>query len=428
MNDLSPNPRITPGGNRPPIAKPSGAEDLIADLDVRHIEFSDRFLQLCASAERAPSKIESDEICGKIQDLVKQIRVLEGSMDSTRKIETEPYKDAAKTVDAWFVKKQVALSESDKKKPPGWKEKLTARIDVWLEEKAAAERIRREEAARLERERAEELARQAAKAEQEKIEAQRKLQEEQRKLAETEAARLKAIEDAAKAEAAAAAAKAEAARIERQRKIDEDAEKERRRLQAIEDDRLAKERAARAVADAEAEAQRKVEREAEEARIADAKAKREAEELELARLKALREEEDLKATRARAQAAEFRRDETAGKASVKAATGEVRDATKDTKSLLDQAVRAEKRAGKLDDAAGASDSNLAQTRSDYGSVGTLATTWKYRINDYEHVDLEKLRLFLNPDAVGAAIHKFMMTGNRDLRGVEFYEDTSARVI
>lgn len=428
MDDISLNPRVAIGNNRPPIAKPSSAEDLLADLSIRHADFIDRFNQLVASAERAPTVIESDEICSKVQDLVKQIRVLDGSLDSTRKIETEPYKDAAKVVDAWFTLKQLILSQSDKKKPPGWKEKLTSRIDVWLEEKAAAERARREEEARKERERAEELARQAAAAEREKLAAQKKLEEEQRKLAEAEAARLKAIEDARIAEAKAAAAKAEAARIERQRKIDEEAEKERRRLQAIEDARIAREREEQRIADEVAEAQRKAARQAEEKRIAEAKAKREAEEKELARLKAIREEEEIKATRANTQASEARREETLAKASVKEAAGEFREASKDTKDLLNQAVRAEKRADKMDDAAGARDSDLAQTRSDLGTVGTLATTWKYRITDYEKIDLEKLRLFLNPDAVGAAIHKFMMTGNRSLSGVEFYEDTSARVI
>ena len=90
-------------------------------------------------------------------------------------------------------------------------------------------------------------------------------------------------------------------------------------------------------------------------------------------------------------------------------------------------MRAEKRADRLDQAAQASDAELARTRGELGTVGTMAKRWTYKVTNYDAVPLDRLRPFLAREAIDAAVFRLMQTGVRELPGVEFEQVSEARV-
>lgn len=342
-------------------------------MELRYPEIFARLNQLEAAAVVVPEKLKDDDESGKAQDLVKMMRVAIKQADSTRDIEKEPYAQAVKEVNAAFRIPMERLEKVQKE--------LMRRVEVYLDEKKERERLAREEAARKQREEAERLAREAEEAERRRLEAQRQREAEERKAREAEAAKLKAIADAKAAEERAAAAKAEAARLE------------------IE----AKARQARQEAERAAEAER------------------------LAEVRKHREAEEAKAREAREAAAKAREEQAKAEAAAKAAKQEQREAERDEKATFGQAVRAEKRADRLDESAKASDADLARTRGELGTVGTMARRWTFKVKDYGAVPLDKLRPFLATDAIDAAIFRLMQTGVRELPGVEFEQVSEARI-
>lgn len=100
-------------------------------------------------------------------------------------------------------------------------------------------------------------------------------------------------------------------------------------------------------------------------------------------------------------------------------------------------MKLERRAAKLEGSAQVSEAELSRGRGDYGSVGSRATFWTWRMIDRDKVPLEALRAYIHPDAIDAAVTRFMNahrpelgTGrdvNELLPGVEFYRDTQTRV-
>lgn len=212
-------------------------------------------------------------------------------------------------------------------------------------------------------------------------------------------------------EAARLAEIARLEREERERKAAEAAAAERRKQEAEE-----AERKARAAAE-EAERRREQARREEEAARERAKKATEEAEREEARLLAIkaRGEQD-RATVAKIEA----------EAEAREAKGEAREANKEAVLLTGDAVRAEKRAERID-AAIEDGAALSRTRGDLGTVGSLAKRWTYRVVDFNALPLDTLRPFLARDAIDAAIFRLMQTGVRELPGVIFEQVEEARI-
>lgn len=360
-------------------------------LEAQYPEIFARLRDLENAALIVPERLASDDDAGKAQDLVKMMRVAIKQADATRDAEKEPHAQAVKEVNAAFKIPMERLEVIQKK--------IMSRLDAYLEEKKEAERQAREAEAKRQREEVERLAREAEEAEKKRLaaEAARKAEEERARAAE--AAKLRAIQEAREAEERAAAAKAEAARLETERKAREAA-------------------AAKAAAE-------KAERDA--AEETERQARAEADRVRLAELKAQREAEEQRAREAREAAAAARADQQQAEAAAKAAKAEQAEAARHETAALGQAVRAEKRADRLDGAASASDADLSRTRGELGTVGSLARRWVFRVTNYDAIPMDVLRPFLAREAIDAAIHKLMMTGRRELAGVEFEQISEARV-
>lgn len=398
MNDIL-NERATIGGNNPPTA---------IEVRERNKDLFDTLDQLAAADSLIPERIATDEQEGQAQDLHTKIRKTIKMAEAMHKDEKAPYDAIVKQLKATFA---IPMEKAEKAGKV-----ILDRITVYKEEKAAAERRRREEEAQRQREEAERLAREAAEAERRRLEAEaaRRAEEERARKAEEE--KLRQLAEARAAEDRARQAREEAARLEaeaKERKAREDAEAKLRAEQAERD----------AAAEAIRAEQRRIEQEAHDNRMAE--------------LKAQREEEERKAKESREAAARARQERDEAEAAAAAAKKDEKAAAKETKNSLDDAVRIEKRADRLDNAAQASAAELSRGRGEYGSVGSLTTRWTWRMLDRDRIPLEQLRAYLLSDAVDAAVTRFMQAHRADLvhgqantallPGVVFEEITEARV-
>lgn len=88
---------------------------------------------------------------------------------------------------------------------------------------------------------------------------------------------------------------------------------------------------------------------------------------------------------------------------------------------------AEADAAKAAQQADAKAAELARTRSDYGSLATLRTSWAFRDLDRAALDLEALRHHLPTDALEKAVRSFIKAGGRQLRGCTIFEAETAVV-
>lgn len=356
-------------------------------LEARYPDIFTRLAELENAAALVPEKLRSDDESGKAQDLIKMMRVAMKQADGAREVEKEPYAQAVKEVNATF-KMPIERVEKVMKQ-------IMARVDAYLEEKAAAERLRREDEARRQREESERLAREAEDAERRRVEAERQRKIEEERAAEAERQRLKAVEEQRAAEARAAAAKAEEARLAQARLAREAAAARQKEI----DEAAAAERAAQRKIDEAAAAEAKTNRETEEAAAAEAKR----------------------------QAAKAREEQQQAEEGARAAKRDAKEAGRDEKAAMGAALRTEKRADRMDQAAGASDADMSRNRGELGTVASLARRWTCRVVDRRAIPLERLRDFINPDAIDAAVYRFMMAGQRELPGVVFEEITEARV-
>ncbi|TXH51336.1 MAG: hypothetical protein E6Q97_18755 [Desulfurellales bacterium] len=405
------------GHNRPPIAKPASPEDIQADLADRHKNLIDREAELMASFAELPNKIEDEVTSGKAQELYKMMRVFQKTAEETGKIEAEPYKGAAKAVTGWFDKR-VERIDTDSKTKRGAKYVILDRVEAYVKARAEAERIKKEEEARKAQEERDRLLREAAEAEERKRQAEAKRLEEERKAREAQEAKERAEREAREAQERAEKAKEEARLAELQRK-----EREAREAREAAEREAARKKQ-KEIDEAEAERRRQEdEKRAAEKAEADrihaehmAKLKKEREEAEAQRLEARRkaEEELQKRREAEAAAKEHKTTEA--------------EAAKDEKLNMRGAERSERVAEKNTALAGASTGDLGRNRSDLSTIGTVARVWKCDVLDYDKVPLEKLRPFLNRDAIDAAVWKYMQAGLRDLPGVRFYQEEDARII
>lgn len=417
MDDITATAGI--GHNMPPptVTKPSSQEEIQAELSHRHKALIDREAELMASFKELPEKIEDEVTSGKAQELYKMMRVFKSTTEGTLKIEAEPYKDAAKAVKGWFDKR-IERIYTDEKTKRGAMFDILSRNDAYVKARAERERIQKEEEARKAREEMDRQIKAAAEAEARRVEAEKARLEEERKAEEARQERERAQREAREAAERAEKLKEEARLAELQRK-------EREARQARED--------------AEREAQRKKQKEiddAEAARRKEEDEKRAAEKAEADRLHAEhmeklrkeREAEEARRIEARRQEQEALERRRAAEEAAKAHRADASEAAKDEKLNMRGAERSEKVADRNEALSGASTGDLGRNRSDLGTVGTVAKVWKCDVLDYDKVPLEKLRPFLNHDAIDAAVWKYMQAGLRDLPGVHFYQEEAARII
>jgi hypothetical protein len=72
-------------------------------------------------------------------------------------------------------------------------------------------------------------------------------------------------------------------------------------------------------------------------------------------------------------------------------------------------------------------SDAVRTKMAGGGVATAKTSWTFEVTDYDKIDLEALRPFLNRDHVEAAIRSMVRVqkGNTKINGVRVFEDAKA---
>jgi hypothetical protein len=408
MNDLL-NPTAIIGDNKPPLA---------IEVRDRNTNLFDDLDQLATVLPLVPEVITNDDDEGKAQDLHTKIRKTVKLADATYKFEKEPFDASIKALKAAFT---IPVERVQKVGA-----EIHKRIDAYKDKKAMEERRRREEEAERQRLAAEAAAEKARQAEADRLAAERKRKEEERKAEEARLEKERQLQAAREAEARAEAARKEEARLEKERK---------ERLEREEKERREEEK--RKAAD-EAEQKKINEQRAAEQKRRDELAKEEQRKLDDLRAERLAEEKKAEEARQIAKEEQIKRwtaDEEAKKAG-----GEERSAKREEKANLTDAVRLEKRADRLDDAAEASDADLSRGRGEYGSVGSLVTRWTWRMIDRDKVPLEALRAYLHPDAIDTAVTRFMQAHRPELGkgrdsgdllllpGVEFYQDTTTRIV
>lgn len=118
------------GHNNPP----SQVELIQQGLLDRHAKLITRKDDLLAAFERTPETIADEETAKKIGDFIDQFTAACKVADSTREAEKEPYLSGCRAVDGWFKAITEPMTRT--------KATLNARLKVFLDRKAAAERER----------------------------------------------------------------------------------------------------------------------------------------------------------------------------------------------------------------------------------------------------------------------------------------------
>lgn len=139
------------GDNRPPPI-----EVLRDELEAENEPLLRRKDELLGAVARVPA-IESDDVAGRVADLVKMITACAKNTDAARVARKEPFLEGGRAVDGYF--KARILDPLDKAKKG-----VEAKLGVYLRSKADRERRAREEADRAARQAAQDAADQAAKA------------------------------------------------------------------------------------------------------------------------------------------------------------------------------------------------------------------------------------------------------------------------
>lgn len=190
--------------NAPPITPPTPVE-LEGDLKARYPQLAERLAELQASAAGVPEKIEDEDTAGKVQALIRSMTVAKAQWKAARGVEKEPWSTLADVAFAFFKKAEDIVTPT--------LDALKAKLTVFLEAKAEAERFAREEKLKAQRAEAERLAAESAAAEARRLAAE-KAEREARQREETARAEAAAAEKRKEeAEARAAAARAEEKRL-----------------------------------------------------------------------------------------------------------------------------------------------------------------------------------------------------------------------
>jgi hypothetical protein len=209
--------RVVPGSNE----APDFAKEVTDRIASEYVGLTNTLDELVNEMPKLPEQVKSDADALMTGALIKRFRDLDSRVDGVRVLEKEPYLRGGNAVDAFFFGLRDLIgkrNKSDRKAKDGYADILQARINVFQNEKIAAEQARLQ-AERVARERAEREAREKA-AEEQRLAEEARLAAERARTAHTKAAK--------------DAAAAEQERIAAERKV-----AEQRAAEAAEDARLA---------------------------------------------------------------------------------------------------------------------------------------------------------------------------------------------
>lgn len=100
--------------------------------------------------------------------------------------------------------------------------------------------------------------------------------------------------------------------------------------------------------------------------------------------------------------------------------------TTETVAALTDAMKAEQEAKAAQTRASATITDLGRVRS-AGGTASVSTVWRFEIEDWFAIDLNKLRGHLTRGAIEQAIGDYVRKGGRSLDGVRIYEDVKTVV-
>lgn len=450
------------------------------DVRARYPDVEKRRDELLASAKDVPATFDDEETAKKVQTLLKSMTESMGAWKAHRGVEKGPWQKVADTVYAYFTNpmEQVKKAHDDiKGRYTAYQEVVKLKEQAAREAKAATERAEaarlaaEAEAARKRQEEAEK-AEAEARAREEAAKAEAAAAEQRRLDAEAAAAKAKAeearlakekkdredterrvvldnfailrrqaneIEQLFAKDIANTLDQTEAARLEALisptgpmqqigapilRSIDLldeiqrdmfNAIRERRRvLIAGRDKRLADFAAGEAAAE-----RKRVEEEQAKIAAVDAERRRlelEAEEAKLTAARQARMDEEAAAAAAKAEQKKAQADVREARSDQRDAHADAKEAGKDAKLTGAIAEKTEKRADRMDRAADASDADLTRLRNEHGVVGSLSGRWHTTIVNRDDIPLERIREFLMPDAIDAAVYRFMRANQNTFKG------------
>lgn len=378
----------------------SDEENIHRQLEVDYDDILMLYESTLKKESTVPTEVTDDDSSGKVADYIKKLSSVEKMLDASRKAEKEKYDTKSKAVHSFFKKRMETVDKVI--------EKFAELDKAYKQRKADEKRRQDEEKARLAKEEAERKLREAQ-------EAQRVAEEARRKAEEDAAnARRKAEEDriAAEKAAAEARAKAEAEAAAIRKKAEDEAAAARADADRIRAESAAKEEEGRRAQQAAERAAK--EKEAEAARIA-----------KLAERAAQEREEAAERTRKEAERAARQVEREAEERALQAQR-DVKAATREANKTLDEAVRADKYADKLERKADASLADLSRTRGDH-SVSSISTHWQGEVVDRASLNLETLRPFLPLDALNQAVNAYVRAGGRQLAGARIWEEIKSQV-
>lgn len=91
--------------------------------------------------------------------------------------------------------------------------------------------------------------------------------------------------------------------------------------------------------------------------------------------------------------------------------------------LLNEAVKSEEIADRIElNVMHARPGELAKSRSSFGSTASRKQAWVGRIKSMSGIDLEKLRPYLNEEAIQKALNAYIKNGGRECAGAEIKEE------
>ena len=348
------NPNIFIGANNPPVS-------ILDALNEKYKKDLDQAAELRDAAKSVPERIEDDATEAKVTETILKMRGLKRAFEEAQKAERKPYNDQVKSINGFFVTKIESLEKE--------RAIISARSGDYLDRKAALERRKLEEEVEKKREEARIALEAAQKAERERLAAENARKEQERLAAVAQAEKEQAERDKKAAEERAAIAIETEKRLARERK----------------------ERESKDVADAEARAAQKV---IDDAAMTAARAEREEAEKQRAEAIAQRDAARVQQRQAEDSADEAKREE--------------KIATRDTKGALEDALRNEKRADRIEQKAEGPDADLARTRSEHGGVATVSRNWTCRIVDASKLDYKTLQPFVPLDIWEICLRKWML--------------------
>lgn len=339
--------------------------------------------RLLASEGRIPDTINDDENSGKLGDFIKQLKTANKNLDAARSSEKEFYLEGGRKVDGFFKRYMEKLQSL--------KERAEKINGFYLKQKEDEKRRQAEE----------EAARLKAEAEEKIAEAQRREKEAEEKRKEAEAERQRIQEEAER----------------KQREIEAAAEAERKRQQAeIDAQKKALEDAVRKVREAREQKERddaaleQAKKEAAEAKQGHKDAESRAKEIER---EAREQKKELKT--------EVRAAESVVASLEKSAKLDVRESRK----LLDEAIRTDKQAERMDNIAEASAANLVRVRGEQ-SLSTARTEWVGTVVDRSALDKAALWPHLKAEDLQHALNAWVRANpGQRMPGAYIREETKA---